>query len=101
MKIVYNKSLKKFIKSLEKRTISKTLRMIDLLDHYESNLRMPYSKKVKDNIFELRINSKQEVRIFYTFYKNKIFLLNGFIKESNKTPKKEIKKAMRRFNRLD
>jgi hypothetical protein len=51
----FEKSIEKFINSLEKKTISKTIRTIELLEMFGSELRMPYSKKIDDNIFELRI----------------------------------------------
>jgi len=38
--------LDKFIKSLEKPTIAKVLRIIDLLEKFGYNLGLPYSKKL-------------------------------------------------------
>lgn len=100
-KILFDKSIEKFIKSLEKRTKEKTVYLINLLEEAGIYLGMPHSKKIVDDIFELRVKSKQEVRILYTFKENKIYLLNGFIKDSNKIPKKEITKAIKKAKRLD
>ena len=54
---------------------------IAILEEYGSKLREPYSKALKDGIFELRlIFSSDTTRIFYFFYVgNKIILTNGFI----------------------
>jgi phage-related protein len=61
---------------------------------------MPHSKKIVADIFELRVRGQQEVRIFYCFYKNQIHLLSGFVKKSQKTPAKEIQKAVNKFRDL-
>lgn len=100
MEIVINGSIEKFIKSLEKRTIAKILHTINLLEIFEYRLTEPHSKKVDDNIYELRIRGPQEVRMFYCYYKNRIFLLHGFVKKDQKIPKKEINLARSRFKQL-
>lgn len=61
---------------------------------------MPHSKKVSTDLFELRIRGQQEVRIFYGFYKGYIHLLSGFVKQSQKTPQRELHKAETRFRAL-
>lgn len=100
MQIHTNPEVEKFIYSLEKQTIAKTLRTIDLLERFGFNLSMPHSKKVTDNIFELRVRGQQEVRIFYCFYKDQIHLLSGFVKKSQKTPPKELLKAGNKYKAL-
>lgn len=56
---------------------------------------LSYSKYLRDGIFELRCQSGNNIsRILYFFYcNNKIIMTNGFIKKTNKTPKKEIELA--------
>ena len=44
-----------FIRSLEKPTIAKVLRTIDLLETFGNTLGAPHSKKVNARLFELRI----------------------------------------------
>lgn len=98
---IFDTSLEKFIKTLQKPTIAKVLRSIDLLEQFGQQLGPPHTKKITDNLFELRISGKQEVRIFYTFYKSRIFLLHGFVKKSQKIPSKEIKIALQKTKKLD
>jgi len=93
--------LEKFIESLEKPTIAKVLRTIDLLEKFGQNLESPHSKKISVRLYELRIRGAQEVRIFYTFHKSRIFLLHGFIKKSRKIPPKEIQAALEKLKKLD
>jgi phage-related protein len=97
---ILDEALEKFIYSLEKPTIAKTLRVIDLLEEFGDKLGMPHSKKITGNLLELRISGKQEIRIFYTFYEGKIILLCGFVKKAQKTPEKETKKALRKLGGL-
>jgi len=62
MKVVFfDSELEKFISSLEKPTIAKVLRTIDLLESFGHLLGMPHSKKVSPHLFELRIRGKQEI----------------------------------------
>lgn len=95
MKIIFDPSLREFIFSLEINTITKILRMIDLLENFGHRIGPPYSKKVSDGLFELRIRGIQEVRIFYTFHDNSAYLLHGFVKKSQKIPRKELEKALK------
>jgi len=100
MQIYIDPEVEKFIQSLEKATIAKTLRTIDLLEKFGHLLGMPHSKKVTANLFELRIRGQQEIRIFYCFNKGTILLLSAFVKKSQKTPQKELQKAKQRFETL-
>jgi phage-related protein len=62
---------------------------------------MPLTRKMDDDLWELRSKLKQGIaRTFFTVYGNKIVLLHGFIKKSQKTPVKELSLAKRRLNKL-
>jgi phage-related protein len=98
--IFFNSSVNDHLSSLEKRTYSKVFKQIKLLEKFELNLTMPYSKPISQNLFELRIRGQQEIRIFYCFYKNKIYLLNSFTKKTQKTPQREIDIAKKRISLL-
>ena len=102
MKIeIFNDSVEKFIRSLEKDTIARVIHTIELLEKFGNKLGLPHSKMVSRGIFELRIHSSQNVRIFYAFSKNKAILLHGFIKKTSKIPKKEIDTAIKRLDGLE
>jgi len=98
---ILDASLDKFIKSLEKPTIAKVLRIIDLLERFGFNLGLPHSKKAGAQLYELRIRGAQEVRLFYSFHKSRIFLLHGFIKKSQRIPSREMNLALKKVRRLD
>ena len=90
IRVIIHPNVESFIKDLETSTITKGLRYIDLLEKFTFNLREPYSKKIGDNMFELGIQGKQEIRIFYTFMSGEISLIHGFVKKTQKTPSSEI-----------
>lgn len=98
---IFDDSVEKFIHSLEKSTIAKVLRTIDLLETFGSRLGMPHSKKVGANLLELRVRGNQEVRIFYAFHKTSIVLLHGFVKKSDKIPFRELQVARQKGRALD
>ncbi len=100
MVIRVNNSVQKLIQGLEKPSISKFSRLIDLLEQFGNQLSMSYSKKIGDSLFELRIRGRQEVRIFYTFHQGRAVLLHGFVKKSQKTPTREIETARNHLKKL-
>ena len=97
---IFDQKTKDFISSLDRSTYAKTLRTTDLLGKFGNHLRMPYSKSLGSNIFELRVRGQKEVRLLYCFYNKKAFILHGFIKKTEKTPQKEILVAIRKFKLL-
>lgn len=77
-------------------------RLSERMAIYGPNLGMPFTKPMKDGLFELRIKSKEGIsRIFFCTLKNKkIVLLHGFIKKTEKTPKKELMVAIKRLQEV-
>lgn len=102
MKICFAHSdVETFIVSLEKFTIAKILRTVDLLEKFDYKLGPPHTKKITKDIFELRIRGRQEVRFFYTFLRDTIIILHGFVKKTQQIPSKELNLAIRRLASLD
>ncbi len=97
----YHEDIEELIQSLERPTMAKVLRTLDLLERFGHQLGMPHSKALASGIFELRIRGIQEIRLFYTFHKDSIVILNGLIKKSNKLPPKELELAVKRKTILD
>lgn len=99
--VFFDKTLESFIQKLEKPTIAKFFRTLDLLERFGSQLGMPHSKKVDPGLFELRIRGQQEIRLLYTFHQNSIVILQGFVKKSKKIPLKELLTARHKMSQLD
>lgn len=94
------KPAKAFIDSLDTQLKAKTLMLVRLLHELGNNLSMPYSKHLEDGIFELRPQKgNNKARVLYFFYiGNKAILTNGFIKKTQKTPRKQIDLAKKYRN---
>lgn len=73
----------------------KMMRSIQALQEMGTSLRMPLSEALEDGIFELRAQVGNNIsRVLYFFYVgNKAVLTHGFIKKTQKTPRREITKA--------
>lgn len=84
-----------FINTLEVKLRAKVFRDINLLEQKGNRLRLPYSRCIEDDIFELRtIQGNNIVRTLYFFFiGRKIIITNGFKKKTQKTPCGEIEKA--------
>ena len=89
------KPAKDFLLSLDKKMRAKLSGILAIMEEYGSELREPYSKYLEDGIFELRGKVGNNIsRVMYFFYVgNRIILTNGFIKKTQKTPRKELELA--------
>lgn len=71
---------------------NKIFSYVKALEEFGTRIGNPVVKHIDSNLWELRpLNN----RIFFFYWKdNKFVFLHYYIKKSQKTPKKEIKKAM-------
>ena len=92
-----NSPAEDFIMALNTKMKAKTFRAISLLKEYGNELREPFSKPLRDGLFELRVKVGSDiVRILYFFCKGKLIILtNGFVKKTQKTPEEEINLALK------
>lgn len=88
-----------FLDSLPPKHQAKAFREIDLLEEFGNSLKEPYVKHIDGEIWELRIKFSTDIsRIFYfTWSKETIVLLHGFIKKTQKTPRSELETARKRL----
>ena len=98
--VACNVRVEQFIKSLDKVNGAKAARNIGLLEQYGSQLTFPYSRKMADDLYELRMTGNNPVRIFYTYFNNQAVLLHGYIKKSARTPTRELETAIRQLKLL-
>lgn len=87
--------VEEFLLTLDKKMRAKILGIMGILQERGNQLREPYSKHLKDGIFELRCKTGSDIsRILYFFYyEGRIIFTNGFVKKTQKTPSAEITKA--------
>lgn len=89
--------VKEFMDEQDEATYTKILRSIKLVREHGPFLKPPYAKKIQQNLYELRIQGKESIRIFYTKTSSGYILLHVFKKKSQKLPEKEIKVAVDRM----
>lgn len=97
----FDHHVEKFIQNLERQTIARVLRTIDLLEFFGNELGMPHSRKIDGRLFELRVRGQQEVRILYVFHKDSAVLLHGFVKKSQKMPRRALQLTQQKLRTLD
>lgn len=95
----YNSSVEAFVLDLPPGLLARYLRLTDMMLQFGSNLGMPHTRAMNDGLFELRVKGKEGIaRMFYcTLVGQRIVMLHGFIKKSQKTPAKELKLARQRL----
>ncbi len=97
----YDKSLQDWIKELPVGIRADFAKLTELLEEF-GILRLPHSRAMGDGLFELRPKGREGIgRVFYCMLiGKKIVLLHGFIKKTQTTPPKELKKAIRRMKEV-
>ena len=87
--------VKEFLKTLDDKLMAKMVKTIELLAVNGTDLREPYSKPLRNGIFEVRAKEGTDAaRVLYFFViGKKIILTNGFVKKTQKTPAKELETA--------
>lgn len=93
--IAFGKYYNEFVATLSEKEISKLKYILLLL---ETTDRMPvkFMKYIRDELYELRMEYSGNIyRLFFIFDERQIVVLfNGFHKKTEKTPPKEIEKAL-------
>lgn len=87
-----------FLETLSIKEKALIYKSMEKLIEYKSNnfnLSDKFTKPLEDGIFELKVQLQNTTsRSLYFYEKDKIIIFtNGFIKKSQKTPRKEIDKA--------
>ena len=91
----YKHYFRDFIQSLSDAEARKVFYVIDMLKTQE-RVNAKFVKYLRDEIFEIRAEHGGNIfRVFFIFDDgNVVMLFNGFQKKSQKTPEKEINKAI-------
>ena len=89
--------VEEFINTQNEEMQAKILKMFELLEERGNSLGMPYSEHLIDGIYQVRARIGNNIsRVLYFFgMKRAIVMTNGFLKKTQRTPLKEIKKAKR------
>lgn len=98
--IQLNRHIQDFILSQDIQSQAEIMQSIKLLSEYGLALGIPHVKPLDNKIYELRVKTKDKgYRLLYFAYINKTFVFtHGFIKKTQKTPRKNIDLAIKRMN---
>ena len=88
-----------FLDSLSTKQQSKILRILEYIREYGLEAVTIHTKKLTGyHLWEIRILGQDNIRVVYAILlKDTVLLLHGFIKKRQKTPPKEIQKALLRL----
>lgn len=96
----FNGRSEKFFANLELRLRSRVDSALHLLGEYGNDIGLPYSRALGKGLFELRIIGMTHIRFIYTFYNNKVWILHGFIKKTERISKGDIEYARKQLKLL-
>lgn len=97
-KITFYKGVDDDLLNLPPKIQARIIRLLELIENHGLNLGPPHTKSLGDGLFEIRAKSAEGVGrgIFCYRQNDEIYVLNIFIKKSQKTPKNELAKAQKR-----
>jgi len=95
-----NNPVSEFIDNLDPKQQVKVIRILKYIDEFGLQSVIPHVRKLSGyKLWEIRILGKDNIRIIYAIYvANKILLLHGFMKKTQKTSSSDIEKALVRLN---
>ena len=87
--------VQEFLDSLDDKMAAKVYGMMAVLAMAGNSLRKPYSSKITEHSFDLRVKQGSIItRVLYFFFVGKhIVMTNGFVKKQPKTPPRQIELA--------
>jgi phage-related protein len=91
--------VEKFLNSLKPTIKSKIIRTFQIIEDFGPQLVRNKIKKLSGTpLWEIKISGKNTVRMIYFYHHHhQLLILHGFIKKTQKTPKKEIHIALKRY----
>ncbi|MFA6995158.1 MAG: type II toxin-antitoxin system RelE/ParE family toxin [Patescibacteria group bacterium] len=89
-----------YLKQLDLKDRQKINKYIDFLRDSYGYLDEPYSRHITGKIRELRVDfsNKRHRILYFSFFGKTIVLLSAFLKNTGKTPGREIYLAEKRYN---
>jgi phage-related protein len=98
----FNRKVKTEIEAWPAGIYADFLRLVQLMERYGADLRMPHSRAMGQGLFELRCRGGEGIgRVFYcTMSGREITILHSFIKKTQETPEREITMARRRLREV-
>lgn len=101
--IYYNERVKSAINILPTGIRADFARLLQLLEEFGADLRLPHSRAMGSGLFELRPKGREGIaRVFYCMQMGQtLVILHSFIKKTQETPRQELDIAMRRMKEVN
>lgn len=96
MKILVDERAQSFIESLEATNKAKVVRYLELVRDYGFSLSSQFIKKLSPSVWELRPGNVR--LLFGRLDGERVVVVHGFKKQSQKTPRKELSVAETRLD---
>lgn len=98
----YNAGVEQAILGLPAGLLARYLRLSELLTEFGPNLGMPHTRVVGDGLIELRIKGPEGIAraMYCCMARRRIVVLHVFIKKDQKTPRRELETARRRYKEV-
>ncbi len=95
----YDTGVEKAVLALTSTLLARYLRYVDLMVEFGPDLGMPHTRALGGGLFELRIKSNEGIaRVLYgAMVGKRIVMLHVFVKRTQKTPQRELRKARKRL----
>ena len=99
----YDENVENETLALPPKILAKMLHIFELIEMAGAKLGEPYTKPLKDGLFEVRAKAQEGIgRSIYCYQKGqKIIILHSFVKKDQKTPKKALELALKRKKEID
>jgi phage-related protein len=100
--IYYSNTVQIDILALPEGLRGRYIALTDRMEAYGANLGEPHTKAFGNGLFELRLKSAEGIaRAFYcTLIGKRIVMLHSFVKQSQKTPVRELRIAETRMKEI-
>lgn len=98
MKVVYYPKVEETIRKLPELENSRILKVVDLFKDYKFTLTTVFLKKITKGIWELRAG---KYRLLFGKAKDVVLITSIFAKKTQKMPKREIDRAIRRMKEYE
>jgi phage-related protein len=100
--VYFNDQVKREVFELPDGILASYLRLVDIMEEFGADLRMPHSRAMGDGLFELRPRGEEGIgRVFYCMHVNRqVVVLHSFVKKTQETPRNELRKARKRLKEV-
>lgn len=82
--------------------LANLLHILEMIEEFGPAIGKPHTASMGDGLFEIRAKGKEGIgrALFCTLKGKEIVILHSFIKKTQKTPKRELDKALGRLKEL-